>query len=79
MVSANGVSPDPSKVEDILNMAPSTTFTELSRFITMMDQVGNFMSHIIKLSQSLRKLLTKNCIYTWGPAKPKHSSTSKKF
>ena len=66
-------------VEDNLNMAPSTIITERSRFMRTMNQVGNFMSHIINLSQPLRKLLTKNRIYTWDPAKPKHFSTSKKF
>ena len=29
------------------------------------------MSHITKLSQPLRKLLTKNHIYTWGPSEAK--------
>ena len=78
MISANGVSPDPSKVEAILNMAPSTTFTELSRFMTMMNQVGNFMSHIIKLSQSLRKLLTKNLHLGTQPSQsiPQHQRSS---
>ena len=60
MVSANGVAPDPNNVEAILNMAPSTIITEWSRFMRTMYQVGKFMSHIIKLSQPLRKLLTKN-------------------
>ena len=66
-------------VEDNLNMAPSTIITERNRFMRTMNQVGRFMSNIVKFSQPLRKVLTKNRIYTWGPAKPKHFSTSKKF
>ena len=58
-------------VEAILNMAPSTIITERSRFMRTMNRVGKFMSHIINLSQPLRKLHTKNRIYTWGPSQAK--------
>ena len=71
VVSANGVSPDPSKVEAILKMPPHTTITEVRRFMGMVNQLGKFTPRIAELSQPLRELLTKNSIWTWGPSQAK--------
>ena len=71
VVSADGVSPDPSKVDAILNMPPPTTITELRRFMGMLNQLRKFTPQITEPSLPLREILTKNRIWTWGPSQAK--------
>ena len=43
----------------------------------VVNQLGKFTPHIAELSQPLTKLLTKNCIWTWGPSQAKAFQTMK--
>ena len=71
VVSAEGVTADPSKVDAILNMKQPSTVTEIRRFMGMVNQLGKFTPVIAECSQPLRELLVKNRTWTWGPSQAK--------
>ena len=79
IVCPEGVLPDPSKVEAVVNMTAPITVTDLCRFMGMVNQLGKFTPDIAEVSQPLRELLAKNRVWTWDPVKSMPSKRSKKL
>ena len=60
IISAEGVKPDPRKVEAITNMPIPTNKTELQRFLGMVNYLGKFIPRLSDETASLRELLKKD-------------------
>ena len=68
IISADSVSPHPSKVRAVINMKTPTTVTELQHFLGMVNQLGKFSPAMDELTKPLRELLSKNSTWLWGPS-----------
>ncbi|KAL6455308.1 hypothetical protein MHYP_G00362590 [Metynnis hypsauchen] len=66
VVSANGISPDPSKTEAVKRMQEPTTVSELRSFLGMVNQLGKFIPQLAERDKPLRDLLSKNNCWMWG-------------
>ncbi|CAB4040233.1 Transposon Ty3-G Gag-Pol poly [Paramuricea clavata] len=60
LISADGIKPDPRKIEAILKMPTPTSKTELQRFLGMINYLGKFLPNLSKETAPLRQLLEKN-------------------
>lgn len=56
-MSAEGVKPDPKKIEDITAIAVPTTKVELQRFLGMVNYLGKFIPNLSDETAPLRVLL----------------------
>ena len=65
VIDANGISPDPNKMEAIQKMKSPTNIRELRRLMGMINQLNKFFPHIGHLSQPLRQLLKGNNMWLW--------------
>ena len=65
VIDANGISPDPNKMEAIQKMKSPTNIRELRRLMGMINQLNKFSPHIAHLSQPLRELLKGNNMWLW--------------
>lgn len=66
VVSASGISPDPSKTEAIMKMKEPTTATELRSFLGMLNHLGRFVPQLAERDKPLRDLLSKKNCWVWG-------------
>ena len=60
VIDANGISPDPNKMEAIQKMKSPTNIRELRRLMGMINQLNKFSPNIAHLSQPLQELLKGN-------------------
>ena len=60
LISANGIKPDPQKIEAILKMPMPCNKTELQRFLGMITYLGKFLPNLSKATAPLRQLLEKD-------------------
>ena len=67
LISIVFISLDPLKTAAIKEMPPPKTVSELRRFMGMINQLGKFSPNIAEISTSLRKLLSSNQVWQWGP------------
>ena len=65
LISADGASPDPRKIEAILNMPDPTNVKELQRFLGMITYLGKFIPRLSDETAPLRTLLEKDVIWTF--------------
>ena len=61
-VTANGIFPDPEKVEAIVKMKEPSDKKELQRFLGMINYVGKFIPNLAEHTAPLRKLLRKTLV-----------------
>ena len=66
IVSANGISPDPEKIEAIVNLPAPKNIHEVRSFIGMVNQLSKFSEHLADKTKPLRDLLSKKNSWTWG-------------
>ena len=64
LISADGIKPDPRKIEAILKMPTPTSKTELQRFLGMINYLGKFLPNLSKETAPLRQLLEKDPLRT---------------
>ncbi|KAJ1181498.1 hypothetical protein NDU88_006705 [Pleurodeles waltl] len=69
--SANGVDPDPAKVNDIRSAPPPNSVTEVRSFLGMVNFCGRFIKDLSNLSQPLRRLTKNSESWDWGPDEQK--------
>ena len=60
LISADGIKPDPRKIEAILQMPTPANKTELQRFLGMINYLGKFLPNISKETAPLCQLLEKD-------------------
>ena len=65
IISADGVRPDPVKVEALEKLSPPESKEDLKSFICMMQSNSEFITSLAKCIAPLRKLLKLNCHYKW--------------
>ena len=65
LISANGTSPDPRKIDAILNMPEPNNVKELQRFLGMITYLGKFIPKLSDETAPLRTLLEKDVIWTF--------------
>ena len=66
VIAANGVSPDPEKVNAIIAMEHPTDKKSLLRFIGMLTYVSKFVPNFSDLTAPLRNLLKKDVSWLWS-------------
>ena len=76
-VSAEGLSPDPDKVESIRVYPKPITVTALRRFLGLASYYRKFIKDFSKIAAPLYYLLRKDVMWTWGPDQKKAFNTLK--
>ena len=61
----DGMSPDPKKIQGILEMPPPKDTTQLQSFLGMVNFMHNFIPHLSEHTATLRSLLNKNAVFHW--------------
>jgi hypothetical protein len=65
VISAGGVSVDPSKVKDVLNWVPSTNASEIQSFLGLAGYYRRFIKDFSKIAKPMTRLLEKNKDFDW--------------
>jgi hypothetical protein len=65
VISAGGVSVDPGKAKDVLNLMPPTTASEIWSFLGLAGYYHRFIKDFSKIAKSMTKLLEKNKALEW--------------
>jgi hypothetical protein len=65
VISAGGVSVDPSKVKDVLNWVPPATVSEIRSFLGLAGYYRQFIKDFSKIAKPMTKLLEKNKVFEW--------------
>ena len=68
IVSAEGVSVDPQKVEAILNWKPPTSVTEIRSFLGLAGYYRKFVEGFLKIATPLTRLTRKEEPFLWSEA-----------
>ena len=68
VISTEGVSVDPQKIEAILNWKPPTNVTEIRSFLGLAGYYRKFVEGFSKLAASLTKLTRKEEKFIWSEA-----------
>ena len=66
VVSADGVKPDPAKVEALEHLEAPRTKEELRSFLCMMQSNAEFIANFAKISANLRELTRENIHFRWN-------------
>ena len=61
----DGMSPDPKKIQGIMEMPPPKDTTQLQSFLGMVNFMHNFIPHLSQHTATLRSLLSKNSVFHW--------------
>jgi hypothetical protein len=65
VISAGGVSLDPSKVNDVLNWMPLTNASEIWSFLLLAGYYRRFIKDFSKIPKPMTRLLEKNKDFDW--------------
>jgi hypothetical protein len=65
VISAGGVSVDPSKVKDVLNWMPPMNASEIQSFLGLAGYYRRFIQDFSKIAKPMTKLLKKNKDFEW--------------
>jgi hypothetical protein len=65
VISAGGISVDPSKVKDVLNWMPLMNASEIRSFLGLAGYYRRFIKDFSKISKPMTKLLEKNKTFEW--------------
>ena len=79
LLSEQGVKPDPSKVDAILNMPCPTNKQDLQRFMGMLAYLSKFIPNMAEESAPLRRLLEKNVQWQWSQEQTKSLNSLKEL
>ncbi|XP_047037821.1 uncharacterized protein K02A2.6-like isoform X1 [Helicoverpa zea] len=63
--TARGISPDPDKVQAVMNMERPRCRKDLERFLGMCNYLSRFIPNYSKLIEPLRVLLKKDTVFYW--------------
>ena len=68
MFSEDGTSPDPKKIQGIIDMPSPQDTTQLQSFLGMVNFMHPFIPHLSANTAPLRQLLSKNAVFQWTPS-----------
>ena len=68
VISADGISADPKKVQAIQQMDPPCDVSELRHFLGMVNQLGKFTKDLASVTKPLRDLLSSKSEWLWSDA-----------
>ena len=68
MLTPDGVSVDPSKVQDVLNWKSSKSMYQIRQFLGLARYYRCFILNFSKIAQPMTKLLQKEAKFEWGLA-----------
>ena len=71
IANSEGVSPDPDKIEAIVNLPAPQNVSEVRSFLEMINQLNKFTDHLADKTKPLRDLLIKKNSWSWGYAQDK--------
>ena len=71
MISTEGLHPDPSRVDDILETAAPTDLATLRSFLGLSSYYASFIHDYATVTEPLRALTRKNTAFEWSPAAKK--------
>ena len=66
VISKSGVSPDPAKVEAIIQMKPPSNITELRQILGMIQYLGQYLPNLAQVLEPINELLRKDTVWHWG-------------
>ena len=66
LYDANGVHPDPGKVDAVHALPAPTNITELQEFLGLVTYLSPFIPGLSTLTAPLRELLKKDTIFSWN-------------
>ena len=78
VIDGSGIHPDPQKLKAIQMMPTPKSHSEVRRFLGMANQLGKFLPSLAEMSKSLRDLLSKNNMWSWGEPQAKAFQAVKK-
>jgi transposase InsO family protein len=65
-VTAEGLMPQESKIEAVLNTAPPQNVKEVKSFLGLLNYCSKFLPNFATVSEPIRKLTRKNISFIWG-------------
>ena len=65
-VSTEGIRPDPTKIDVIIQMPSPSTKTELASFLGMCKYLSPYIPQLSDITVTLRELNKKNVEFTWN-------------
>ena len=65
LIGAEGVRPDPAKVEALQHITPPTSREELVSFLCMMQSNSDFVPNFSQMSSKLREMTKSNANFKW--------------
>ena len=68
IVSQEGVSPDPKKIEAVKNWPQPKSTSDVRQFLGLASYYRRFVTGFASVAAPLTRLLEKNCIFQWTPA-----------
>ena len=63
VINKNGIQADPEKISAIVKIKSPSNITALRRLLGMANQLGKFSPNLTQITQPLRALLNKNCLW----------------
>ncbi|XP_055864325.1 uncharacterized protein LOC129922405 [Biomphalaria glabrata] len=66
VISAQGIKPDPKKVQAIVDMDRPTNAQQVRRFCGMVQYLSKFLSNLSAISHPLRELTKKETDFDWN-------------
>ena len=68
VLTLDGVSVDPSKVQDVLDWKSPKSVHQICQFLGLAGFYRRFIPDFSKIAQSITKLLQKEAKFDWSPA-----------
>ena len=66
IIGADGVKPDPEKIESIRNFPTPTNLTEVRSFLGLANTLGSFLPDLTHVCRPIHDLTRKNVPFVWG-------------
>ena len=79
VLTPDGISVDPSKVQDVLNWNSPKSVHQIRQFLGLARYYRRFIPDFSKIAQSMTKLLQKEAKFDWSPAYEEAFQTLKNF
>ena len=79
IVDADGIRPDPKKLQAIQDYPQPKSPTEVRRFLGMVNQLAKFVPNLSDVTGPLRKLVCKDVVFQWETCQEKAFSSLKQI